>query len=108
MNGRNKDPSESADGVRSFRLEHDGQELFVVSAPMAPSSVAPLTRVELEVAQALVRGATNEEIARMRGTSVSTVAKQVASILRRLGAKSRSHAAIKLAVMDFGRDLPRK
>ena len=56
MNGRNKDPSESADGVRSFRLEHDGQELFVVSAPMAPSSVAPLTRVELEVAQALVRG----------------------------------------------------
>jgi DNA-binding NarL/FixJ family response regulator len=108
MNGSNKDRRESSDGVRSFRLEHDGRELFVVSAPTAASSAAPLTRAELEVARALVRGATNAEIARMRGTTVSTVAKQVASILRRLGAKSRVHAAIKLAVIDFGRDLPRK
>jgi DNA-binding NarL/FixJ family response regulator len=108
MNGRNKHRRESSDGVRSFRLEHGGQELFVVSAPTAPSSAASLTRAEFEVARALVGGATNAEIARMRGTAVSTVAKQVASILRRLGAKSRAHAAIKLAVIDFGRDLPPK
>jgi DNA-binding CsgD family transcriptional regulator len=92
------------DGIRSFPCEHDGEELFVVSWPVEGLGEAPLTRAELEIARAIVRGATNAEIAQMRGTSVLTVANQVASILRRLGAKSRVHAAFKMALIDLGQE----
>lgn len=38
-------------------------------------------------------GASNEEIASLRGRSVNTVAKQVASLFRKLGVRSRLELA---------------
>jgi DNA-binding NarL/FixJ family response regulator len=91
-------PEEEA---RTFRFVHDGQEYLVLSEPLRPAPRELLTPAELDIAQAIVRGASNADIARMRGTSVRTVANQVASILGRLGASSRSQVAAKLGCVDF-------
>jgi DNA-binding NarL/FixJ family response regulator len=100
MSGEGKGEGGDLDDVRAFRFEHHGEDLYVLSAPIDSPCAASLTRAELEVARAMVCGATNREIAQMRGTSPRTVANQVASILRRLGAKSRVDAALKLAIAD--------
>lgn len=98
--GRRRDAGE----VHTFRLVHEGEDLLVLSMPAASGLAASLSPAEIEVARAIVRGSSNAEIARARGTSVRTVANQVASILRRLGAGSRSHVAAKLALVDLGLD----
>jgi DNA-binding NarL/FixJ family response regulator len=90
--------------MRTFRLVHQGEELLVLSLPATSNLAAALSPAEIEVARAIVRGATNAEIARVRGTSVRTVANQVASILRRLGARSRADVAAKLSLVDLGPD----
>ena len=97
------DGQESLDASGSFRLVHDGQELVVLSQPLRPDAAGVLTPAQIDVACAIARGASNAEIARMRGTSVRTVANQVASILVRLGATSRAQIALKLAFADLGR-----
>jgi DNA-binding NarL/FixJ family response regulator len=90
---------ESCD-AHSFRLVHEGDELVVLSLPVTRDPAATLSPAETEVARALVRGATNADIARLRGTSVRTVANQVASILRRLGVGSRAQVAVQLSLID--------
>jgi DNA-binding NarL/FixJ family response regulator len=49
------------------------------------------------VCQLLLSGASNAEIARLRRTSVRTVANQVAAILKKLGAGSRTELPMILA-----------
>jgi DNA-binding NarL/FixJ family response regulator len=74
--------------ARSFRL--DGEEYLVLSFRVVPRAhSAPLTRAEWAVAHAVLTGARNAEIARQRGRSVNTVARQVASIFKKLGVSSR-------------------
>jgi DNA-binding NarL/FixJ family response regulator len=74
--------------ARTFRL--DGDEYLVLSFRVAPPArSASLTRAEWAVAQAVLSGARNAEIARQRGRSVNTVARQVASIFKKLGVRSR-------------------
>jgi DNA-binding CsgD family transcriptional regulator len=88
------------DDARTFRLVQHDEEFLVMSAPVTSAAAASLTRAQLEVARAVVQGASNAEIACIRGTAVRTVANQVASILRRLGASSRAQVAAKLALAD--------
>jgi DNA-binding NarL/FixJ family response regulator len=100
---RAKEPSSSpSDRACTFRLTHEGREFLVLSEPLRPAPTKVLSPAELDVARAIVRGASNAQIARARGTSVRTVAKQVASILSRLGVTSRTQVAAKLALVDFG------
>jgi DNA-binding NarL/FixJ family response regulator len=75
-----------------------GEEVAVFSFPL-PRPVLPrsLTMAERAVAEALLEGLSNFEIATARQTSVRTVANQVASILRRLGVRSRSEAVTALS-----------
>ena len=81
--------------ARTFRFEE--AEYLVVSYPVARERrVEPLTRAERDVVDALLRGATNAEIARARGRSVNTVAKQVASVFRKIGGSSRLELAREL------------
>lgn len=89
------------DQPRAFRFMHDGEEILVVSVPLEETLPAGLTSAELEVARAIVRGASNAEIARQRATSVRTVANQVASILKKLDVGSRAQVAAKLAKVDL-------
>jgi len=49
-----------------------------------------LTRAEADIVRAVLRGASNAEIAGVRGRSVRTVANQIASMFRKLNVGSRS------------------
>lgn len=76
----------------------DGQDYLVLRFRAPDARASPLTSAEEQVARAVMAGATNAEIAAARGRSVNTVAKQVASVFRKLGVRSR----IELARVLFG------
>jgi DNA-binding NarL/FixJ family response regulator len=84
------------DAVHVFSLRHGDEDLLVFSAAVESAPPA-LTPAQFAVAQALARGASNAEIARERGTSLRTVANQVAAIFARLGVGSRRQVAIVMA-----------
>ena len=73
---------------------------FPIEEPPLPDT---LSTAEKEVCLLLLDGATNAEVAERRRTAVRTVANQVASILRKLGADSRAELPLALA-----RQNPRK
>jgi DNA-binding NarL/FixJ family response regulator len=74
--------------------EMDGHEVLVLSYAHRPAmDLGALSAAERDVVDAVLGGAKNAEIAHARGTSVLTVAKQVASALRKLGARSRGELA---------------
>jgi DNA-binding NarL/FixJ family response regulator len=77
--------------LRASRFAVRGEDFIVLSFPQ-PATALPtsLSPAEREVACALLRGRTNAEIAAERGTSLRTVANQVASILLKAGVRSRS------------------
>jgi DNA-binding NarL/FixJ family response regulator len=78
-------------GLRSSEFKVGDHEFVVLSfdLPEVPLP-AQLTAAERAVATALLNGLRNAEIARARGTSVRTVATQVAAIFRKLGVMSRA------------------
>jgi DNA-binding NarL/FixJ family response regulator len=85
-------------GLRAARVEMDGQELAVFSFPLPPPALPnSLSEAERDVAVAVLEGLSNTEIATARGTSARTVANQMASLLRKLGARSRTEAVAALA-----------
>jgi DNA-binding NarL/FixJ family response regulator len=73
-----------------------------VSLALDARPFSALRSAERAVAHGIVRGLSNAEIARVRGTSVRTVANQVASLMRRLSAHSRAQIAARLANADLG------
>lgn len=76
----------------------DGDELAVLSHPVdGPATLDGLTEAERQVTADVVDGLSNRQIALRRGTAPRTVAKQVASIFRKVGVGSRRQlvAAIK-------------
>jgi len=56
-------------------------------------NVGTLSRRELEVLEGIRKGQTNREIASALGISTATVNKHVESVLRKLKARNRAHAA---------------
>lgn len=56
-----------------------------------------LSAREEDVARLLVRGVSNKEIARTLGIEVVTVKMHVGNIMRKLGARNRTQAALCLA-----------
>lgn len=78
--------------ARVFRLEHEGEQLLVLSLP-TEVSVEGLTPAERDVLALVRRGLSNAEIATLRGRSRSTVANQVSALLRKLGVPSRAALA---------------
>lgn len=77
---------DSAPRVAEFSL---GQERFIVVGRPVPSVPRDLTPAEAAVAQAAAKGLPNSEIARRRGTTVATVANQLASVYEKLGVGDR-------------------
>jgi len=82
--------------VRATRFTVGDDELAVISFPLPDARNTPLSRAEMQVAALMALGLSNAEIARRRGRSIRTVANQVASILRKLGARSRVEATARL------------
>lgn len=63
--------------------------LFVFDLPRLPAD-CPLSPAEREVTERILLGETNAAIAALRGVSVPTIAKQVASVFVKLGVRSRA------------------
>lgn len=80
-------------GPSVARFVIDGVEYWISSHPSALGVAVELTPVEREVAELLLGGASYREIAARRGRSVRTIAKQVASVFKKLGVSSRSELA---------------
>jgi DNA-binding NarL/FixJ family response regulator len=79
-------------GLRAQTLSVRGEEFVLFSwepATRPSDALALLSEAERDVFARMTSGHPNERIARDRGTSKRTVANQVASILRKLGAASR-------------------
>lgn len=88
---------EALEGPRSSVFLVHTDEYCVVSAPFGPKpGVSGLTKAEVEVAKLAVAGLSNRAIAEQRGSSVRTVANQMAAILQKLGATSRVQVAARL------------
>lgn len=81
-------------GLRVHRVAdrtQDGDELIVIDFPLSQSEAPPqLTPAEKAVYERLLAGDSYQDIADVRGTSVRTVANQVASIFGKLGVGSRA------------------
>jgi DNA-binding CsgD family transcriptional regulator len=93
-------------GLRARRISSpDGGEIVLFSFPLAPLPLHDrLTSAEREVVSSALRGDSNADVARTRGTSVRTVANQMASALRKLGVGSRGELAARFGAGDRGRD----
>ena len=84
-------------GLELEVLNLDGEEIAILHFPIVPQTdLKGLSHAEGDVATAIVNGASNEEIARQRRTSARTVAKQVASIFKKLGVGSRRELVVRV------------
>jgi DNA-binding NarL/FixJ family response regulator len=81
--------SKRGGAARTSEFEFRGGRYAVVSFPIGHGALERLSPAEREVAQLVVSGRSNEQIAEQRGTSIYTVGNQVCSILRKLGVASR-------------------
>jgi DNA-binding CsgD family transcriptional regulator len=81
----------SDEPIYGRRLQAVGRDLFVLSLP-APAARLPsiLTVAERHVAGLVLDGLSNRSIAELRGTSVRTVANQIASVFRKLNVTGRA------------------
>jgi DNA-binding CsgD family transcriptional regulator len=67
------------------------------------STPVALSAAERDVATLVAEGLTNAAIGKRRGTSIRTVANQMASIFRKLGLKSRHDLAARIASLPSGK-----
>jgi DNA-binding CsgD family transcriptional regulator len=78
--------------ARVARFDTRDTRLLVLGAPrLAPAAAAVLSQGERDVVCGLLDGKTYAEIAHARGRAVRTVANQLATVFRKLGASSRLH-----------------
>jgi DNA-binding CsgD family transcriptional regulator len=93
LSGMPRPSKEVPAGLEAYELT-PGKVLFV--HPFAATlEDARLSPAEREVVALLLQGRDNASIARLRGTSVRTIANQVASIFSKLGVHSRSELAVR-------------
>jgi DNA-binding CsgD family transcriptional regulator len=70
-----------------------GEDLLVIELPSPCDEWDWLTKAEREIAELVLGGASNREMAEVRGCSVRTVANQLQSVFRKLGVASRAELA---------------
>jgi DNA-binding CsgD family transcriptional regulator len=78
-------------------MQIGGDEYAVISLPAHDEAPHALTDAEREVARLLIAGLSKAEIAGRRGSSVYTVANQVAAIYAKLGVRSRAELVARWA-----------
>lgn len=82
-----------ASGVSS-EAASDEDSYVIVSLPVSAGQwQRDLTDAELDIALWILQGESNKRIAERRGTSVRTVANQIAGIYQKLGVTSRAELA---------------
>jgi DNA-binding CsgD family transcriptional regulator len=80
----------------SVRMGQADLEALVTESHTRLELPSSLTQAEREVAESVVRGLANAEIARARGTSVRTVANQMRTLFEKLGVGSRGELRARL------------
>ena len=75
-------------------LDEPEKEAIKDDAPGRPEWLAVLTARELDVLKALTRGLSNKEVGRELGLAEVTIKLHLRSIFRKMGARSRSDAAV--------------
>lgn len=92
--GAPRKPIATPRGLTGARGWLDGREILMLSYPHEPAlSLEKLTAAEREIVASVLAGRTNAEIARSRGTSPRTIAKQVAAAMAKLGVHGRGELA---------------
>ncbi len=81
----------------SARFSFAGRDFLVVGLTDQPALLDEFPPAERDVALRVLRGESNAEIARARGTSPRTVAKQLAALFRRLRVGSRAELVGRLS-----------
>ena len=79
--------------LRAVELVWGGERVRVISVPARTPAWALLSVAERAVAEGVLRGLTNAEIARERGCTVRTIANQVRAVFAKLGCSSRAELA---------------
>ena len=87
----------------AYRLDINGEEIVLFSWG-SETADATLSPAEEDVLRLLAEGQSNQAIATARGSSVRTVANQVAGLLRKLGASSRFEIVGRLGRRPTPRD----
>jgi DNA-binding CsgD family transcriptional regulator len=88
-------------GARLSVGEIEGEPHLVVSfEPRRPRLPTSLSAAEEAVAHLILAGASNDEIAHARGRSLPTIAKQIASLFRKLRVHSRAELVARLGQDD--------
>ncbi|QSQ21963.1 helix-turn-helix transcriptional regulator [Pyxidicoccus parkwayensis] len=99
-------PASAAD-VRAWTVRHHGEVFAVVSLPLDLGAWLPqLTNAERDIVGRVLHGDSNRDIALARGTSVRTVANQLAAIYQKLSITSRADLAIHVIRLQLGRGAP--
>lgn len=84
------------EGLQCASVVLGDTDYVILSFPRAVWEVPPgLTPAEQAIALAILDGATNQDIARLRSSSLRTVANQVAAVFRKLAVSSRLELALK-------------
>lgn len=96
---RKSDSRNPPDDLACRLLREGPSELALLS--FTPRPHQPLTTAEQDVALMILRGLSNDAIARARSTSIRTVANQVAAIFDKMGATSRVELAARLGLSDL-------
>ena len=98
---RSAEPNQIAEAIRAVHGERRYLDATLAPALAAPrgklkhwpgSTGQPLSRREYQVLQLIADGLENQSIAKLLFVSVETVRTHVKSILRKLGARDRTHA----------------
>lgn len=94
-------------GLRVDKFEIGDEELALFEWDIGDAGMdqllAALTQAERSVLDLVATGASNADIARVRGSSVRTVANQVACLLKKLGAGSRFELVRRYGRLDANR-----
>jgi DNA-binding NarL/FixJ family response regulator len=81
-----------------MRMRSGGEEVALLTFRLRPLRLPPsFSHAERAIAQALLDGLSNAEIAAARRTSERTVANQIASVFRKLGVHSRPEFVVRIA-----------
>jgi DNA-binding CsgD family transcriptional regulator len=87
---RSTEPSRDELSIDSAEIPHGAGSLRYLVLPTAwCGALAKLAPAERDIAERVVRGQSNQSIAKSRGTSARTVANQLQSIYAKLGVSSR-------------------